>query len=500
MINEYFLNKSLKVLSSVKNDYIHTRELFSSIYQIINWYINQIPEEYIPYQLKDKLELVKFLSKYRYKNRNNNFVLEELLDNLKNSKFKELTTLLEHLYEQDLSTDYIDEQLSFFLQKKKMTDLMKDRKEFETILNNVESVNYDSPDQILEDWEKLITESYNSLITIKRIETVSNASSLDLLNDEYSGVLNKFINSYKEAKIIKTGYEDIDGQLPFGGLEKRRLYIFGGETGVGKSTILANIITNAVENNVSSEIETYLYITAENLIDESLIRFYCCMTGESVANTINKIVTTPNFDKIMKNTLVTELKKHNSNIIFFYVEPRKTTLPEVESIVDEVSRNHNLKAVFIDYLDLIRSGTNQSELRHELGEVTLGFKQIAISYDVALITATQLNRSGYNGQVASLTSMKESMRKAEDSDFVGFLQNPKDSNIIKYRNSDGLEIEAQVIKFTILKSRNGAVGHSADFIMIKKVEGFPEFNYKIIPKPQIKEQDMVSTTFDIDGI
>lgn len=496
MISEYFLNRCLELIVSVDNEYAHTKELFSSIHGIIKWYKNQIPENVRPLDIKDKLELVFFLSRYRYENRNKEFNVLDLIDKLKTGKFKDLTVLLKSLKKDHVSREYIDEQFATILQKKKMAELLKDRVSFEKVLKDLELDNFETGEEVLREWDKLVTESYNTLLSIKRIETASTSTCLDLMNDNYEGVLGRFIESYNSAKILKTGYDAIDCQLPFGGLEKRRTYIFAGETGVGKSTILANIITNAVKLNVSKERETYLYITAENLIDESLIRFYCCMTGECAEDVVNKIINEPSFHKEMKKTIVDTLEVNNANIIFYYVEPRKTTLTEIESIVDEVKRNHILKAVFIDYLDLIRSGTGQTEVRHELGEVTLGFKQIAIAYDISLITATQLNRTGYNNAIPSITSMKESMRKAEDSDFVGFLQNPQ-TPIIKYKTSEGL-IEAQVVRFTILKSRNGPVGFSSNFIMIKSIDGFKVFNYKFLPMPEIPKEDMISSEFETD--
>lgn len=490
MISDFFINKCLELAISCPESYSKNRELFDILNGILAWYKKNLPKEFKLSTDKSKVELAIFLIETRKNSKT--FSIELLKENISTGKFKDYINLIDSLYENDIQEEYIDNLFKMFSEKLKICQMVYDKNSFENLLFEINNDTHDSYKQTIEEWEKQITKSYNSLMQVKRLEAISDAATLDLLNDDFNPVLTRFIQSHNEEKVVKTGFEDIDGQLPSKGLEKRRLYIFGGETGVGKSTMLANIITNAVvANSKKGEMQTYLYITAENLIDESLIRFYCCLTEESSDEVTERIKTDPSFHYQMKQTIVDNLKNNNANVIFCYVEPRKTTLPEIESIIDNVSQKTSLKAVFLDYLDLIRSGTNQAELRHELGEVTLGLKQLAISYDIAMITATQLNRTGYNGGEATITSIKESMRKAEDCDFVAFLQNPKEP-IIKYRSDNGV-IESQVVRFTILKSRNGAVGHSTNFVIEKSRDGFKTFNFKFKPMPKINPEKLTDS-------
>ncbi len=499
MISEHFIDRCLELAISVPNEYSKCRELFDTINQILDWSTKQGLVDFNPSEFSVKVDLAKFLSKERLDNsRTHTFNVNAILDKLTQGKYKEQVNLVKALQNIKLTNENIDALFKNFTEKLKICQIARDKVKFEALLNDINHDNHESYEEVVKKWESQVLTTYNSLMQVKRVEAISDAACLDLMNDNFDSVLNRYVQSYNNAKIVKTGFDDIDKQLPFGGLEKRRLYIFGGETGVGKSTMLANIITNAIKANVPSDkVDTYLYITAENLIDESLIRFYCCLTGEAVDTVVQKIINESHFHKEIKTTIVSRLKEFNANIVFYYVEPRKTILPEVESIIENVSRNTQLKAVFLDYLDLIRSGTNQAELRHELGEITLGLKQMAITYDIAMITATQLNKTGYGGGEATITSMKESMRKAEDCDFVAFLQNPKEKSI-KYRSDNGI-VEAQVVKFTILKSRNGPVGHSANFVMEKTRDGFATFNFKFQPMPKVKSSSKIEEGFDEDS-
>ena len=61
--------------------------------------------------------------------------------------------------------------------------------------------------------------------------------------------------------------------------------------------------------------------------------------------------------------------------------------------------------------------------RLELGQITLLLKAVAVLENIPIITVTQLNREGYDKEVFSLTTMSESIKKVEHSDFVAILHN-----------------------------------------------------------------------------
>lgn len=483
MISEYLFNKILELGCSVDNSNKHINILFTSINNILNKSVDETYFKTNP-NLALRYELCSFLIKYRLEHRHSDFDFASFLDTLDHSKFKNNIHLIKDS-RKELSEEYIEKQAALIFKKEKLTHMLDNQDSYEELLNDLKSENYETIDSIINKWDGLITESYKKICDSKQIENLNNCTKLDLTNDDYNPILTTYKNSYKESKIMKSGYDDIDNYLPFKGFEKRRVYLFGGETGVGKSALLINIISNAVRLNKSSEnkeTENFIYITAENLIDESLIRFYCCFNTVSIENVINRIMTEPEFHIEMKKNIVETLKKFNVNIMFYYVERKKTTLLDIEAIVRECSTdNKKIKSVFIDYLDLISSGMSIGEFREELGAVASGFKQIAINYDVALLTLTQLNKSGYHNNSPSVTAIKESMAKAENVDFVALLQKA-DPEFIEFPSSEG-NVKAKVIDFSIVKQRNGPSGHRAKFLMIDSIDEYPCFNFKIIEKP-----------------
>jgi replicative DNA helicase len=101
---------------------------------------------------------------------------------------------------------------------------------------------------------------------------------------------------------------------------------------------------------------------------------------------------------------------------------------------------------------LISSGHNL-ELRFDLSLVSQGFKNMSISYNIPVITVTQLNRSGYDdGSEPSLTQMSESMDKVNYADCIIFL------NLNKEKTKVAGHTKYKYINITMLKQRNGPIG------------------------------------------
>ncbi len=376
-----------------------------------------------------------------------------------------------------------------------MCSILKDRNKFEELLNDIAQENFEDGDDVMNKFESTIFEWYEAIRSMKKIEDTKQNSLLDLGTDSYSDIFKMYIQSYNAEKLMKTGFPELDAEFPFKALEKRKTYIFAGETNVGKSLILINILCNAIKQNVSKSLETFMYITCENQIDESLIRFYCCLTGTPIEDVIQRIFHEPESHKEIEKEIKDIIASYNTKVIFKYYEAKKTTVLDVEALINDTSRNCEIKAVFFDYLDKISSGQQIKELRHELGAISQGLINIGINYDLIMITATQLNRSGYNGADPSNTQLHESAEKAHNVDGILIMQRPKKYNI-KFKTERGL-IEAQVIRLSITKNRNGPLGYQGYFMTISKVDGISVFDYKLYSLPKAQEKELQSDDYEM---
>lgn len=505
MIGEHFIDICLRCCVTIGHEHKRAKELFSNMHRILKWYKDETPKDKIPVEFANKLELTYNLSGHRLSLKR--YDSEAMLSRLSTGSFHSFVPILESYIKEGYADEEDFEDLfHIILNKRKACEVLKGKNRVQRLFNDIDSGNFVDDEEIIKRWEDCLKSSHDVYIKMKKSEAIGKAESLDVLNDDLGSVLDNLRKSVDTDSTLKTGYKYLEHVLPCQGFEDRRLYLIGGTSGVGKSTKLINLISNAVFYNLIDDPKdelTYLYITAENLIDESFVRFYCCLTGVyynefiSKINQLNDIVKKVGdidknieimrkFKEKLLDTIKHKLKEMNVNVIFKYVQPKRTTCAEIEAIIDEVACQYNLRATFIDYLDLITTGS-QEELRHELGLIAREFKNFAIAYSMPVITATQLNRSGYSpDSQPTLIQMSESMEKVNNSDFVLFLQEGKGKRIT-YKAPDGSGTKiVKPIRASILKNRSGVEGDTYMCEMELFKNNVSTFNFRIKEMPKVK--------------
>jgi len=208
----------------------------------------------------------------------------------------------------------------------------------------------------------------------------------------------------------------------------------------GKSTFLINLINKGIEyfGNLCLQDETrkkepkkvFIYITLENLIDESLMRMYQSMFDRSYDDLINLVVSDANIE--IKQNIFSKLDAANMTVIMKYFPKFSITPTDINMIIDDVASiygKENIKAVLVDYLDLLEmdrikhKATDQYRL--ELSKITAALKDIAVEHNVPLITLTQLGRDVYgksfDPKSLNLGLISEAIKKVEHADFVALM-------------------------------------------------------------------------------
>lgn len=487
MLGEYFLDRCICACCSIDHEHAKIKQLFEATDFILSWYKTEVSRADMPMEFIDKFDLANYLAEYRSKQKDFNF--DKLIVGIKEGRLKDLIPYLE-ASKIEFSDEDIIEFKELILSKKKVCNLVSGKKNFQKLLNDIETGNYVDDTEICERWEHEISRSWSKISDVNRLKSMENVASLDLKNDDYTAVEEDIREKYNPKNIIKTGFISVDDLFTAGGFERGRLYTIGGISGIGKSNFAINLATNAVNQSEDPD-AIYLYLTGENLISESLERMYCCFTGDPHVNMLEKLMGDPTFT--LKDGVRKVLKEKNSNVIMRYFKAGITTSSQIASTISEVSTMGNLKAVYLDYLDLTNSGRGIPDTRLDLGQACLDYKQIGIDYKIPFIQLTQLNRSGYDKELEpTLSSMGESMKKVEHSDFVLFLQFPQKPTM--YFPFNGLQKKYKVVKMTVLKNRGGETGDSTQIMTATRLGPQKIFNYRMEEMPKIQADSVVNTT------
>lgn len=458
MLTEEFVNTCCAILLS------DNKSIPSNIISEINEIVIAVDENSIPLLFRKKFQFLKTITQLKVQDPRSDKSL--LVDSILGSGyFKDIESYISAISDRKLSDEQISKITDVINKRKTMISISKNGQEIENFLNKFKNNDFQNIDSLVSQWDGIISGIHREIIDKKRSRELQDITELDLLNDPYEPVLNSIELNYSGKNSISTGYPTLD-KYTNGGLAPGRLYIFAATSGGGKSVMLINLIKNAVENNKMEDgvINTYVYVTLENLIDETMVRLYCCLTKQKTKVILDNYATEK---RNIERTIKTWLIKHRCNIKFVYKNPTRTSTFDILGYCENLKNQDNnvrISGVYIDYLDLLKpSGARSYEAyRFELGAVTMDMKVMAVLLRCPITSASQLNRQGYDVSAKlSLANIGESMKKVDNADFVGLFQK-KDIEKEKtgsqlFSNDDG------ELVLIIGKNRSGAKDVSITF-------------------------------------
>ncbi|MCX5635573.1 MAG: replicative DNA helicase, partial [Planctomycetota bacterium] len=117
---------------------------------------------------------------------------------------------------------------------------------------------------------------------------------------------------------------------------------------------------------------------------------------------------------------------------------------------------YGIKAVFVDYMQLMSSGSNRIESRQqEITEISRYYKALARELEVPVVVISQLNRSpeGREGHKPRMSDLRESGSIEQDADVVILLHRED----YYHKNEEGYQ-EDNTAEVIIAKQRNGPTG------------------------------------------
>lgn len=250
---------------------------------------------------------------------------------------------------------------------------------------------------------------------------------------------------------IKTGFPVLD-RMVNGGLHPGELFIIAARPSVGKTALMMNIVTNAaIHNGIPCGVFS-LEMTQKQLLGRVIGSL--SKSGGSIRNLVGEA----------KNG---ELKKIGRAIKGIKDAPLQIddtpaiSIANLRAVARRWKRQHGVKLLAIDYLQLMKSKTKQAEFsrEREIAEISSGLKSLAKELSLPIIVLAQLNRQVENrtGKAKGkprMSDLRESGAIEQDADLIGLLS----------REAYSAETEEEKISvggaacLEIAKNRNGQTG------------------------------------------
>lgn len=313
---------------------------------------------------------------------------------------------------------------------------------------------------LLEAADKLDT---NALDTHKLLQKIEKAVNIDLSTDKGLNLLediDSFISQLNvEEPTISSRWRWLDQKLGGGFLENgRALYLFMGETNVGKSIFLGNIATN-----IALQGKKVLLITLE--MPE-------IMYSKRLASSITKIpIGELRGQQQTLKQMLNETRDNNKGAAIVIKEfPPSTISPgQLAAFIKKINQaGFTPDAIVLDYLNLLSApyGDNSYERVKVISEKV---RALSYEFNCPIISATQVNRTGYGVNQPGLETISESTGLAATADAIlSIWQNDEDK-------------ELGIVHLGIVKNRFGPNFGSIPL----------RINYNTLT---ITEDDMVSST------
>lgn len=156
---------------------------------------------------------------------------------------------------------------------------------------------------------------------------------------------------------------------------------------------------------------------------------------------------------------------------------------DIRAGVRRMVREHGIKAVFIDYLQLVAGiGKKSSDNRQsEVSEVSRGLKALAKEINIPVIVASQLNRESEKnaGLRPKLSELRESGSIEQDADVVLMLYRPTtDATVLEDEDIKG----TCKVKMLLAKQRDGISGIDINL-------AFNKFHQRMDLWPKVSQAD-----------
>jgi replicative DNA helicase len=238
-----------------------------------------------------------------------------------------------------------------------------------------------------------------------------------------------------ESRGVKTHILTLDRAI--GCLRNSDLIVIGARPSMGKTAFILSIIMNMAINGDASLI--FSHEMARTQLTE---RFLCQIHGASMQDMTLKLNMEENSRRIVQAAQVL----HELPIL---INDKAPKFHKIESIMRTAKKEHGIKAVFIDYLQLMMVDRSMGENRNQqLGYITRNLKRIAKELDIPIVLLAQLNRGleQRTNKRPMLSDLRDSGEIEQDADVVIFLYRDE----MYHRNTN----DKGIVEVDVAKARN----------------------------------------------
>lgn len=299
------------------------------------------------------------------------------------------------------------------------------------------------------DVDDLMQEAEGKLFEISQQNMKKDYTQINPVIREAYDMLQKAAARSDGLSGLSSGFEKLDKMTS--GWQNSDLVIIAARPAMGKT---AFVLSMAKKMAVDMKIPCAMFsleMSNVQLVNRMIVNV-CEIPGEKI-----KSGQLAPYEWVQLDSRITQLY----DAPFYVDDTPSLSVFELRTKARRLVREHGVKVIMIDYLQLMNaSGMRFNSRQEEVSKISQSLKGLAKELDIPIIALSQLNRGvegreGLEGKRPQLSDLRESGAIEQDADMVMFVHRPEYYHIFEDEKGRDLHGMAQII---IAKHRKGATG------------------------------------------
>lgn len=289
--------------------------------------------------------------------------------------------------------------------------------------------------------EDLLDRAEQEIFKLAETKSTTDASDLHtLIQETYTRL------ETHDGRVItglETGFFELDEMLS--GLQNGEMVILAARPSMGKTALALNIAEHIGATNKQPVAVFSLEMSKQQLAQ----RLLCSRSGVD-SQRLRRNMIRPEDWAVLQDAC-----GQLSDAPMYIDDTPGLTLLGLRAKARRMATRHHIKAVFVDYLQLMSAGSRTDSREQEVSTISRGIKALARELNVPVVCLSQLNRQAETreGHRPRMSDLRESGSIEQDADVVLMLHRED----YFHRGEEG-HVDDNIAELIVAKQRNGPTG------------------------------------------
>lgn len=312
-----------------------------------------------------------------------------------------------------------------------------------------------------EDADQLLDEAQAAIVEVAEQRIKPGFIPVGKLTEPALTHIDALRNRQEAVTGIPTGFRDLDNITS--GYHNSEFIVVAGRPSMGKTALCLN---TSLHIGIKTEYSVGFF-SLEMAKEQVAIRLLCADAQLNIKNVRTGFISEREFERLKLSAEALEKAR------IYVDESAALTVMEMKSKSRRLKMEQDLNLVFVDYMQLMRTGGRFENRNQEISYISRSLKELAKELQIPVVGISQLSRAPEKGRrepLPQLSDLRESGAIEQDADVVIFIYRPE-----FYRPDD--ENLRGVAKVNIAKQRNGPTG-IIDLAFIKQYARFADMEFR----------------------